>query len=124
MRMTQKCRRQIVRYPARPRLLRTEQKRQWPISNNGKSKRPRSEIPTTTLRRDHVGPHPFGASCAARLHQKVRLQPGSQSDRNSVLLSRTVLGFYRDGVISIDALPHGRSEEHTSELQSRQYLVC
>src|SRR3712207_7990775 len=24
----------------------------------------------------------------------------------------------------VDGLPHKRSEEHTSELQSRQYLVC
>src|SRR3712207_7156915 len=27
-------------------------------------------------------------------------------------------------LIPADALPPGRSEEHTSELQSRQYLVC
>src|SRR3712207_7571059 len=30
----------------------------------------------------------------------------------------------RAGVVSGDAAPHRRSEEHTSELQSRQYLVC
>src|SRR3712207_8804977 len=30
----------------------------------------------------------------------------------------------RAGVAAHGALGHGRSEEHTSELQSRQYLVC
>src|SRR3712207_8473641 len=30
----------------------------------------------------------------------------------------------RDHVAGIDVLVAGRSEEHTSELQSRQYLVC
>src|SRR3712207_7699209 len=27
-------------------------------------------------------------------------------------------------VVAGDQMPHSRSEEHTSELQSRQYLVC
>src|SRR3712207_8582865 len=29
-----------------------------------------------------------------------------------------------DGLAADDSSPVGRSEEHTSELQSRQYLVC
>src|SRR3712207_8339673 len=29
-----------------------------------------------------------------------------------------------DGVVEPGGQRHGRSEEHTSELQSRQYLVC
>src|SRR3712207_7822108 len=38
-----------------------------------------------------------------------------------------VSAFFADGAFSlarIQALFSGRSEEHTSELQSRQYLVC
>src|SRR3712207_8085508 len=31
--------------------------------------------------------------------------------------------FYHPAQLSAD-MPHDRSEEHTSELQSRQYLVC
>src|SRR3712207_8377236 len=30
----------------------------------------------------------------------------------------------RPGVVRLDPIEQGRSEEHTSELQSRQYLVC
>src|SRR3712207_7050831 len=35
-----------------------------------------------------------------------------------------VVGHARDPFHRVDILPSSRSEEHTSELQSRQYLVC
>src|SRR3712207_8823212 len=37
-----------------------------------------------------------------------------------------VKGFFVDTDVSLASVPvsRGRSEEHTSELQSRQYLVC
>src|SRR3712207_7874024 len=49
-----------------------------------------------------------------------RRQPGSaQEARARAELRRT-----RVGLGLADEPPHARSEEHTSELQSRQYLVC
>src|SRR3712207_8956166 len=45
-------------------------------------------------------------------------------------LARIGLGKFLDGVYPVGSadlaglLGHSRSEEHTSELQSRQYLVC
>src|SRR3712207_7449064 len=33
-------------------------------------------------------------------------------------------GYATDGIEELALDPDGRSEEHTSELQSRQYLVC
>src|SRR5258707_9333392 len=35
-----------------------------------------------------------------------------------------IYGGGRSGDLFVIATPAGRSEEHTSELQSRQYLVC
>src|SRR3712207_8353324 len=46
----------------------------------------------------------------------------SQSRAIVTGLLREELGF--DGVVMTDSLEARRSEEHTSELQSRQYLVC
>src|SRR3712207_7133274 len=40
------------------------------------------------------------------------------------LLIITPLIFLGGSFYSVDMLPPFRSEEHTSELQSRQYLVC
>src|SRR3712207_7777111 len=39
---------------------------------------------------------------------------------------RAIVGaqVVRSGTVTVLGLPAGRSEEHTSELQSRQYLVC
>src|SRR3989449_2261489 len=47
------------------------------------------------------------------------------SFQNPVLLASGTAGFGREvsGVIDLEALG-GRSEEHTSELQSRLHLVC
>src|SRR3712207_7492862 len=39
--------------------------------------------------------------------------------------ARRDLAGLHDAAVVVDLAPrHGRSEEHTSELQSRQYLVC
>src|SRR3712207_9024541 len=40
------------------------------------------------------------------------------------LRGRNALGRRRNDCIADDPNPEARSEEHTSELQSRQYLVC
>src|SRR3712207_8758790 len=42
------------------------------------------------------------------------------------LYAATEAGLFvtRDGGVTWEAVLEGRSEEHTSELQSRQYLVC
>src|SRR5258707_4990344 len=71
---------------------------------------PRSTLfPYTTLFRSLApGPEPHGH----RGRERVHLQAACASGRHPVvLLQRAARG------------PH-RSEEHTSELQSRQYLVC
>src|SRR3712207_9331931 len=80
---------------------------------------PRSTLfPYTTLFRSrirvHVGSH--------RVAQAVNLGEGSDA---SACLTRSSLIFI---IMKTDVNPRdcgkGRSEEHTSELQSRQYLVC
>src|SRR3712207_7581968 len=77
---------------------------------------PRSTLfPYTTLFRSEIdvgkrqipgdGHHPAGALDVVELGGHARQGPGA----------RRAAGGFDDGV---------RSEEHTSELQSRQYLVC
>src|SRR3712207_8019202 len=71
---------------------------------------PRSTLfPYTTLFRSHLyRRHRFGASgpLGRRCFSTLSAEPGTA--RNPARPPRA----------------HGRSEEHTSELQSRQYLVC
>src|SRR3712207_8674690 len=77
---------------------------------------PRSTLfPYTTLFRsaqrhapDHDGAH------RARAGDRGRPLPGAAGARDR----------RDDAPGGLDALPAARSEEHTSELQSRQYLVC
>src|SRR5258707_6253853 len=70
---------------------------------------PRSTLfPYTTLFRSELSTGPL-EYCITVLTGQVDVQVGSQAF--SALGSRP-------------ARPPGRSEEHTSELQSRQYLVC
>src|SRR3712207_7419249 len=70
---------------------------------------PRSTLfPYTTLFRSRHGP-------ARRDRDGAHLRPGAADRR------RADDGARRDDP---GAGPRGRSEEHTSELQSRQYLVC
>src|SRR3712207_7567376 len=59
-----------------------------------------------------------------------RSQPGHQADRSGDRLGDAALLRLRPGMGAGDVderddrQPEPRSEEHTSELQSRQYLVC
>src|SRR3712207_7962352 len=83
---------------------------------------PRSTLfPYTTLFRS-LGERAAGHVAAAGV-------VGGVPAGGQVLLGQLVLAG-RHGVVlgggQVLALPHGagRSEEHTSELQSRQYLVC
>src|SRR3712207_7739006 len=57
------------------------------------------------------GPRPMCASAMNAIPTPNTTSPTSSPGRRG----RTTVGDQRDG---------GRSEEHTSELQSRQYLVC
>src|SRR3712207_7496906 len=72
---------------------------------------PRSTLfPYTTLFRS--GHHGLDAASPARGAGRLALQPERAAGRQAEL--------DRD----LRLLAGGRSEEHTSELQSRQYLVC
>src|SRR3712207_9124513 len=59
-------------------------------------------------------------SMQRRIHARIRTMPKYRN--NLPLLSRRM--FLTDGGIETTLIFHDRSEEHTSELQSRQYLVC
>src|SRR3712207_8510035 len=80
---------------------------------------PRSTLcPYTTLFRSHREPERAALSAAGRAVRRAvrrRRQPLGEAER--VFSARA-----RSGVRPRPAL--SRSEEHTSELQSRQYLVC
>src|SRR3712207_7317485 len=82
---------------------------------------PRSTLfPYTTLFRSL---HPILAIAlgdAEEVVVRVPVASGSAADGASLaaLCMETETGFY------LLAIRRGRSEEHTSELQSRQYLVC
>src|SRR3712207_9268591 len=55
-----------------------------------------------------------------RSHHPVRAHPGGLHDH----LAHPLGGAELDALHQRDERQVGRSEEHTSELQSRQYLVC
>src|SRR3712207_8250209 len=74
---------------------------------------PRSTLfPYTTLFRSALRRHNLHDTGALPTTQPPAVPPFDPQ----VLTSRTVDGSYNDLAV--------RSEEHTSELQSRQYLVC
>src|SRR3712207_8021571 len=73
---------------------------------------PRSTLfPYTTLFRSPRLEHPDGHAGARHLDHHTRLGAGQRPGRLVSVCYRT-------------CPTHRRSEEHTSELQSRQYLVC
>src|SRR3712207_7113451 len=84
---------------------------------------PKSTLfPYTTLFRSHGG-----AAAAAGAGPATRLRGTSERARSP--LEPTVRrppapAPRRPSPRGVEHLPHVRSEEHTSELQSRQYLVC
>src|SRR3712207_8551524 len=78
---------------------------------------PRSTLfPYTTLFRSEQEPSADARRRRLPLHGQLRAEPSTRVD--GTCLAR--LGPTRGGSSGI----LGRSEEHTSELQSRQYLVC
>src|SRR3712207_6896132 len=79
---------------------------------------PRSTLfPYTTLFRSLEDPDDPGGSLVGRL---LEVQPLPE-----VLVGRGPRDRDRPGVRGVgEESAEGRSEEHTSELQSRQYLVC
>src|SRR3712207_8141994 len=84
---------------------------------------PRSTLfPYTTLFRSAaagVGTPSTSATCWPRCRSSRARFPGPRGSRarRTVMLTRDDVFALLDGV-------KDRSEEHTSELQSRQYLVC
>src|SRR3712207_7775599 len=77
---------------------------------------PRSTLfPYTTLFRSSAG-----VSTARRTWSRVNQRASAISSGSTVTSSPSVCA--KQPIISDDG--KGRSEEHTSELQSRQYLVC
>src|SRR3712207_7380758 len=87
---------------------------------------PRSTLfPYTTLFRSPLGRHVDESSpiCDARLPDGSRVNiviPPISLVGPSV----TIRKFSKEKLQVDDLIRFGRSEEHTSELQSRQYLVC
>src|SRR3712207_7755710 len=85
---------------------------------------PRSTLfPYTTLFRSYKAAPEHGAAPNTVLHQ---LDGGSSSGRTADSDSASLGSNPSPPTIPNQALSplRGRSEEHTSELQSRQYLVC
>src|SRR3712207_7104673 len=77
---------------------------------------PRSTLfPYTTLFRSDAGDERSGA-CPVRDHGERALREGAGEGSGGYALAGSDARQLREEL--------GRSEEHTSELQSRQYLVC
>src|SRR3712207_8366773 len=91
---------------------------------------PRSTLfPYTTLFRSGEALHQYHRNLYLarldRLGVEIRHHTELAADRDQLLLRHVFSGR----ATPLPAAPtlvlaHGRSEEHTSELQSRQYLVC
>src|SRR3712207_6328211 len=76
-----------------------------------------------------VPPDPHGLPCHVPHHPllpllRVKCLGGSRSCRHLFLLSVWPVVYCLDDALARPLPTHSRSEEHTSELQSRQYLVC
>src|SRR3712207_7795590 len=84
---------------------------------------PRSTLfPYTTLFRSELPPKELRHSLRRRWRHRVRRQLQSERERAD---ERRGVELPRDHLARWLRLPRRvRSEEHTSELQSRQYLVC
>src|SRR3712207_8635242 len=82
---------------------------------------PRSTLfPYTTLFRSWLEKDPEGVSDYAELHDF----PGRDATSHLSVALRWGHLHPRTVLSDLAALQSKRSEEHTSELQSRQYLVC
>src|SRR3712207_7956768 len=89
---------------------------------------PRSTLfPYTTLFRSEAGPR--DCSCHEHSARAPRRAPRTLADHRRMTQAnrqtRTMAPGHADEAADVVVLGAGaRSEEHTSELQSRQYLVC
>src|SRR3712207_7498273 len=84
---------------------------------------PRSTLfPYTTLFRSGTTRGASGAATASRSSSRSRWTARSRSASPLADPAQDRLRVLQDGPVR--ELERGRSEEHTSELQSRQYLVC
>src|SRR3712207_8422872 len=80
---------------------------------------PRSTLfPYTTLFRSERG---FEVACAISEGAALVFTSGEEGQQSEVVLLRERVVLV---VVALCAGERARSEEHTSELQSRQYLVC
>src|SRR3712207_8632281 len=83
---------------------------------------PRSTLfPYTTLFRSELKDHRDAA--ADDRHLCVAKGPGGEESLHDQLIG-AVRGHRQEGAADQSRHQRVRSEEHTSELQSRQYLVC
>src|SRR3712207_7422675 len=82
---------------------------------------PRSTLfPYTTLFRSYAGETPLIISLPSSYSDLNELIDIYHNCSSKVILIEGVIGQMNESLL----LPLLRSEEHTSELQSRQYLVC
>src|SRR3712207_9023024 len=84
---------------------------------------PRSTLfPYTTLFRSHHDRHRLGLAVAqGAQHAEAVEARHVQVQREGI---RAVLAAQLQRLVAVGGGADDRSEEHTSELQSRQYLVC
>src|SRR3712207_6868211 len=87
---------------------------------------PRSTLfPYTTLFRSWVMPHRDGRGVLEALKERPESpRVVVYTGEPDATLPRRALALGAAGFVSKREPPERRSEEHTSELQSRQYLVC
>src|SRR5712675_2847293 len=64
------------------------------------------------------------APMSARSNERCSKVDSTATCTCGALRRRSATRVHRIGCISAMLLPHSRSEEHTSELQSRLHLVC
>src|SRR3712207_7435492 len=67
---------------------------------------------------------PYTTLFRSRTQGRIRGTPRRSRPPPDYHLERLALEALLDLGLAADAATHVRSEEHTSELQSRQYLVC
>src|SRR3712207_7002352 len=87
---------------------------------------PRSTLfPYTTLFRSQSGKLIGFSLWESEQAMRASEEVGDRTRRQSAeTMSDTIAGVERFEVALFEVPSAGRSEEHTSELQSRQYLVC
>src|SRR5690606_42164918 len=87
---------------------------------------PHRDPPSFPTRRssDLAGPEPMSQSHRQRGRVEQRLARQLQAEREQAFRARCEIVAAREQHDGADNDDRGRSEEHTSELQSRENLVC